>query len=76
MTLPEIASLLNVAPQTVKNWRRCGLLRGVLFNDKNQCLYPHRSNNAPSKRQGTKLSERRQFPEVRPNRNDEVQCEA
>ncbi len=76
LTLQEIAEELHVHEQTIKIWRRHGLLLAVPFNDKNECLYPNPGENAPIKQQGTKLSERRLPAEVLPNRTEEVQCEA
>ena len=76
LTLHEIAEELRVHEQTIKTWRDNGLLLAVPFNDKNECLYPRPDENAPLKRQGIKLSERRLPAEVLSNRTDEVQCDA
>ncbi len=76
LTLPEVARLLGVSTATVKRWRRHGLLRVEVQNDKGECLYEHPGAEAPVKSQGRKLSKRRRFPEVQPNRTKEVQCEA
>lgn len=73
LTLGEIAKQLHVTPVTVKIWRRNGLLRGHLYNDRNQCLFDPPDHTAPVKSQGQKLSERRQFPEVTSDRTNEVQ---
>ncbi|MFQ5479399.1 MAG: hypothetical protein ACE5E4_12375, partial [Candidatus Binatia bacterium] len=64
------------ATTTVKIWRSHGLLHAHAYNDKNQCLYEHPGDEPPVKAQGQKLSERRRFPNVEPNRTEEVQCEA
>jgi DNA invertase Pin-like site-specific DNA recombinase len=76
LTLAEIADRLGVATQTVKKWRDNGLLRAHAYNDKNECLYEHPGDEPPAKKQGSKLSKRRRFPEVASNRAKEVQCEA
>ena len=76
LTLSEIAGMLGVSNRTVKIWRDGGLLRAHAFNDKNECLYEHPGDAPPVKMQGRKLSERRHFPKVVPNRAKEVQCEA
>lgn len=76
LTVAEMANLLGVTASTVKTWRNHGLLRAHAYNDKNQCLYEHPGNEPPAKAQGRKLSERCRFPEVEPNRTEEVQCEA
>ena len=73
LTLTEIAEKLQVSTTTVKVWRRHGLLRGHLYNDKQECLYDAPDQAAPAKSQGRKLSERCRFPEVLPNRTNEVQ---
>ncbi|MFQ5592293.1 MAG: recombinase family protein [Phycisphaerae bacterium] len=76
LTVAEMANLLGVTASTVKTWRNHGLLRAHAYNDKNQCLYEYPGNEPPAKAQGRKLSERCRFPEVEPNRTEEVQCEA
>jgi hypothetical protein len=73
LTLAEIAEQLHVSPNTVKNWRRNGLLRGHAYNDKNECLFDPLDEAAPVKSQGRKLSERRRFPKVATDRMKEVQ---
>jgi DNA invertase Pin-like site-specific DNA recombinase len=76
LTLEEVADLLGVATHTVKSWRNHGLLRAHTYNDKKECLYEHPGDDPPVKTQGRKLSERRRFLNVVPNRTKEVQCEA
>ncbi|RMF64276.1 MAG: recombinase family protein [Bacteroidetes bacterium] len=76
LTLDEIAGVLGISTQTVKIWRNRGLLRAHAYNDKNECLYEHPGDDPPVKKQGSKLSKRRRFPEVAPNPTKEVQCEA
>ncbi len=72
LTLAEIAEQLQVTPNTVKNWRRNGLLRGHPYNDKNECLFDPPDQAAPVKSQGRKLSERRRFPKIVSDRMKEV----
>ena len=76
LTLEEMADLIGIATTTVKIWRNHGLLRAHAYNDKNECLYEHPGDAPPVKTQGRKLSERRRFLNVEPNRTEEVQCEA
>ena len=75
LTRQEIAERLGIALQTVKHWRAHGLLRAHAYNDKHECLYEHPGDTPPLKKQGSKLSKRRRFPEVPSNRTEEVQCE-
>ena len=76
LTLEEMADLLGVSTSTVKTWRNHGLLRAHAYTDKNECLYEHPGEDPPVKTQGRKLSKRRRFLNVPPNRSKEVQCEA
>jgi len=76
LTKDEIADLLGVTTQTVKIWRKHGLLRGHAYNDMNECLYEHPGDHPPVKTQGGKLSKRRRFAEVASDPTQEVQCEA
>ena len=76
LTVEEMAALLGIRPQSVKIWKRHGLIRGHAFNDKNDCLYEHPGDNPPRKAQGIKLSQRRPAGEVVAQRTEEVQCEA
>lgn len=73
LTLAEIAEQLHVATATIKVWRRHGLLRGHLYNDKNEYLFDPADQAAPTKSQGRKLSDRRRFPKVVSHRSNEVQ---
>jgi len=76
LALDEMADLLGVSTTTVKIWRNHGLLRAHAYTDKNECLYEHPGEDPPVKTQGRKLSERRRFLNVVPDRTEEVQCEA
>jgi DNA invertase Pin-like site-specific DNA recombinase len=72
LTHRELAEQLGVSPPTVKIWRSQGLLRGHLYNEKNQYLYEPVEGDRPTKSQGKKLSERRRFSENPTDRTDEV----
>lgn len=63
LTLQEIAALLAVHPCTVKAWHRHGLLHGIPFNDKGECLYKHPGDDPPHKCLGSKLSRRGSIPD-------------
>jgi hypothetical protein len=76
LTADEMAAQLGISIGWVGVWRRHGLLRGHPYNDKNWCLYEPVGNDAPSKQQGTKLSERRMFPQVQSHAANEVHHEA
>lgn len=45
----EIAALLDVKPETIKIWRRAGLLAACAYDDKGSCLYEHPDGSAPKK---------------------------
>jgi DNA invertase Pin-like site-specific DNA recombinase len=49
LTLAEIAKRLDVQPDTIKQWRRAGLLQAHRFDDRGQCLYEHPGADAPVK---------------------------
>jgi hypothetical protein len=72
-TQEELAKELKVSPQTVRTWRRYGLLQAYLYNDRNECLYEPPTGEMPIKSQGRKLRERRRFPKVSRRRPNEVQ---
>jgi hypothetical protein len=63
LTGEQLAAQLNVHPTTIKRWQAAGLLDSHKANDKNQRLYPPIGDNAPSKKQGSKLSKRPRIPE-------------
>ena len=72
LTLAEIAKILGVCKDTVKQWRRAGLLRGYAYNDIHQCLYENPGPDPPQKSQGI-----RRLPcQLVVARAQEVQCEA
>ena len=68
-TVEEMATLLRTCTATVKQWGHHGLLRRHLYSDKNEHLYEPPGDVPPTKCQGTKLSDRRRFPAVFPNRS-------
>jgi DNA invertase Pin-like site-specific DNA recombinase len=49
LTLAEIAERLDVAPTTIKIWRRAGLLVAHRYDDKDQCLFDPPGPDAPKK---------------------------
>jgi hypothetical protein len=76
LTAAEVAAQLGISVSGVNIWRRHGLLLGHSYNDRNSCLYEPVGDHGPSKQQGTKLSERCRFPEVRSHAANEVHHEA
>ncbi len=49
LTLAQIAERLDVVPDTVKVWRRAGLLAAHRYNDKGQCLFEPLGPEVPTK---------------------------
>ena len=47
LTLAEIAAHLDIDPDTVKVWRRAGLLKGHRWDDRGQCLFEPPGPNSP-----------------------------
>ena len=73
----EIAKQLDVAPDTIKIWRRAGLLKAHAYNDKGQHLYEPPGDDAPIAKKHKGISEqkrRRRKLATKPTK--EVQCEA
>jgi len=58
LTIKEMAAALEVSTSTVKEWHAHGLVEGIMFNDKHECLYAPPGADRPVKRQGSKLSRR------------------
>ena len=77
LTVDEMAKALAVDKKTVMAWRRAALLRGHAYNAKSSCLFEPPGPDAPKKRQGQKLADRRCFPvsEFIPECTKEVQYE-
>ncbi len=73
LSLAELSEQLSVTPGTIKLWRNHGMLRAHVYNSKGECLYEPVNGSGPVKSQGHRLSERRRFPEVAPDRTNEVQ---
>ena len=76
LTVAEMAKLLGIRKETVRVWKRCGLIRGHPYNGKNDCLYESPGDNPPRKAQGVKLSKRAVASELVTQCAKEVQCEA
>jgi DNA invertase Pin-like site-specific DNA recombinase len=49
LTLDEIAKCRNVTPDTIKIWRRAGLLVAHRYNDRGECLFEQPGADAPTK---------------------------
>jgi DNA invertase Pin-like site-specific DNA recombinase len=76
LTVKEIAKELGVCTATVNDWRRSGLLKATMYNDRHQCLYEPPGKAAPRKLQGIKYSDPRRLTQLPPDRTKEVQDEA
>jgi hypothetical protein len=76
LTVEEMADILDVSTATVNVWRRHGVLRGHVYNDKRQCLFEPPGANRPFRWQGKKLSKRYPHIEFVSNQVKEVQYEA
>ena len=76
LTQEEIADRLGVSRTTVHDWRRSGLLKAHMCNDKSEYLYEPVAENRPLKRQGLKRSDPRRFLQVPSDKTKEVQNEA
>ncbi|WP_279338986.1 recombinase family protein [Sphaerisporangium perillae] len=59
LTVEEYAQAVGTTPQTVKIWRRNGLVTGVAYNDKNGYLFPAPGPDAPHPAQGRPFADRR-----------------
>jgi len=78
LTVDEMAKELKVSADTVKIWRRYGLLRGYKYNDKGWRLFePVTEETRPAKSHGPKfkLSERPKYEELVSHATNGVQFE-
>ena len=75
LTLQEMAKALGVSKDTVKIWRRCGLLQAQPYNDKKQYLYRPPTDDGPQKHTRKGLSDKQRQRRVLSNQTHEVQCE-
>jgi hypothetical protein len=76
LTVEEMAAILKVSTATVKAWHKHGLLKGHVYNDKQQRLFEPPGRNRPVKWQGRKLSKRYQINEFVSDHMKKVQYEA
>jgi DNA invertase Pin-like site-specific DNA recombinase len=76
LSLEELATRLGVCTDTIKRWRRHGLLPAQAYNDKNQFLYEPVDACGPLKSHGVRLAEKKQFLRVVSNSDNEVHHEA
>ncbi|NPV54819.1 MAG: recombinase family protein [Firmicutes bacterium] len=49
LTKKEIAQRLGIVPRTVSSWHRQGLLQGIPYDEKGECLYQPPANDIPPK---------------------------
>jgi len=75
LTVKQIARQLKICTSTVKDWRRCGLLKAHAYNDKKQYLYEPLGEHRPRKCPGINRSDPRRFTKVASHEAKEVQDE-
>ena len=71
LTVQEAAERLAVSEETVRAWRKAGLLRGHAYGDGTYCLYEI-PENPPTKQPGRWLTRRPPIPEPSLSQNSEV----
>jgi len=72
----EIAQQLHVTPDTIKIWRRVGLLRCHAYNDKGQHLYEPPGRDVPVRKKWKGISAKKRLRKLAANATEEVQYEA
>ena len=73
LNITEVAAMLGISTDTVKKRRRRGLLKGHLYNDRNQRLYERPGAVPPVGKQGRKPTGRRPARDFAAERANEVQ---
>lgn len=76
LTQEEVAEQLGITKGTVQDWRRCGLLKNVAYNDKNGYLYEPVGPNGPIKWHGVKKTDPRRLSQIASDETKGVQDEA
>ena len=74
--MEEMATRLDVTPDTIKVWRRAGLLRCHAYNDKGQHLYEPPGSDAPVRKTWKGISAKKRFRQLAADATEEVQYEA
>lgn len=72
----EIAKQLHVSVDTIKVWRRAGLLRCHAYNDKGQHLYEPPGGDAPVRKTRKGISAKKRLRKLAADATEEVQYEA
>ena len=75
LTLAEIARKLAVGIETIKSWRRMGLLCAYAYNDKGQYLYPPPGSDAPIRYKWKGVAAKKRLRRLTIHATDEVQYE-
>jgi hypothetical protein len=76
LDMEEMATRLGVMPDTIKVWRRAGLLRCHAYNDKGQHLYEPPGNDAPVRKMWKGISAKKRLRQLTTDATEEVQYEA
>ena len=72
----ELAKRLGVSPETIKIWRRAGLLTAHAYNDKGQHLFEPPGADAPVRKKWKGIADSKRRRKVAANATEEVQYEA
>jgi hypothetical protein len=73
---PEIAAQLGVHHTTAKRFAREGVLHAVRVDDRGEILFEPPTGPLPRAQPGTRLCDRRRYPECAPHVRKELQYEA
>ena len=76
LDMQEIATRLDVTPDTIKVWRRAGLLPCHAYNDKGQHLYEPPGGDAPVRKTWKGISAKKRLGKPTTDATEEVQYEA
>jgi len=75
LTVKEMAQQLDVHPNTVREWRKRGVLKAHAYHDYNAFLYEPVGKHRPQKRPRVRFDDHRRFPKIPCDKTNEVQDE-
>ena len=76
LTVPEMATHLQVHPSTAKAFAREGVLRAVRANDKGELFFEPPTGPLPTAHPGKRFRDRRRYPQLASHVRHEVQSDA